>query len=317
MKSLEERVSTFKKVETINSGFKSLDDSTGGFRMGNTYLIGGLEKSGKSSFLMNIVHHLIKEKNKVAFFDTELNPEEFFSRMIAIWKDKVISEVENDKDLQLEWAKKFAHLEYMGTEDLTVDGIVSFQKIIDSMRVSADNGTKVFFIDNLTTFNTQPTKEQQGWQILGKYAANLATFAKEKDVLIFMVIHTRPDTVFNETPPGIRTLVENKEPEKIFEESLTIVRKPSLTSVYGGGSALSQISGAMLIWRPFQKFAGDYSSLTCLVLDSFRHSPSGEDIRLEFIGEKGKFVEVNNISPAFEEAKQLFEEPPAPRRDYE
>lgn len=284
----------------MDSGFDPIDKVVGGFRSGNVYVIAGLEKSGKSAFLMNILDHLLGEGVKVGYINTELMFSEYINRMAAIRNSITIAEVEGNSEIAKDWLKKHqGNLLYAGLDQelITEKNLVSFDKTMVQMKNFLRKGMKVLMVDNLTTYAAQADKKK-GWEVLSGCISSLISFAKENNIIVFTVIHTKQDVVYNETAQGMRKIIESGEVEKIFKDSVTVVRKPTLADVYGGGGALSQISGIMFVWRPLQKFdLSVWSSQAAIIIDSLRHAESGQTIRMEFDGSKGLFLERGYDAP--------------------
>lgn len=286
------------QASRIMSGFEKLDSIVGGFRKGNSYLIAGLEKSGKSAFLMNIVQNILNQEKKVGYINTELQNNEFFDRMAGIKQDKPYQEIELDSDNRKGWVLEhegqfyFAGISKMehlcNPESEQLEFAVALRRINQFINA----GCEVIVVDNLTTYqNLTDGGQQKGWEVLAGCIQQLVKITKEKNVVVFMVIHTKQDVVYGETPSGVRSIVKD-DPTKIFSESITVTRRPSLSDVYGGGGAKSQISGCLLVWRPYQKFdMPEYQQMSHIILDSFRHAPSGREVSMKFTGEKFKFEE--------------------------
>jgi len=306
----KEQIKQLTKEEVgfrVDSGYRFIDRVVGGFRAGNVYLVGGLEKSGKSSLLFGMTDHLIKSGEKIAFVDTELSFKEFINKLIAVSEDKTIASIEGmSEEEKKRWAEAvLGHsITYCGRAEISniETKLLDFNKVMGQLKICIEEKIRVVIIDNLTTFANQ-SGDKKGWEILADCIDKLVSFAKRERIVVFVVIHTRPELVLSEMPHNIRAYIKADEPEKIFSESGTFIRRPSLASVYGGGKALSQISGSILIWRPFQKYQrSDLSEMTQIILDSFRHSPSGVGIRMRFLGSRGKFEE-QELN--FEEKKEI------------
>lgn len=301
--SLKQRLEGMGQEEgfRVESGFTKLDQAIGGFRAGNTYLVAGLEKSGKSSLLMDMLDFQLQQGNKVGYINTELRDSEFVDRMAAIRLNRPTSEIEADAKLREEWVTQTdGKLFYAGVQnplDLKKDNVLSFERTMERMAEFATEGCKVLMLDNLTTYNTIADGKRKGWEVLASCINLVVGFAKERGIVLFVVIHTKPNLVYGETPTGVRNII-NDDPKKIFSESVTVSRKPSLNDVYGGGGALSQLSGALMVWRPYQKFnMPKLTSMTMVTMDSFRHAPSGGQVYMEFEGEKSTFREAEFLNP--------------------
>ena len=290
-----------EKVEAINSGFSKLDTSMGGFRCGNTYLLSGLEKSGKTSLLLNWVSNFIKQGKHVTFVSTEMSYKELVLRTASIRGIKPGWDKSHEKSELNEQLKN--NFSFVGVEDLVVDGGLSVKQMEAVIGQRVVNGSDIVIVDNLTTFGSQQSSSEPSWQKVAVAITKIVNMAKVSNLPFLIVLHIKPSTTFKETPSGIKSLIENDQPLKIFDESVTIINKPSLVDVYGGGGVLSQLSGAILLWRPYQKF--DKSSVkgaSAIILESMRHSESGVMIRAEYDGASGRFTEEVTL----EEARKLF-----------
>lgn len=282
-------------ADTFSSGYKEIDKATGGFRYQNLYLVSGLEKSGKSSWLMNMLQHKLNSGTKIGYVNTEIPILEFSRRMTAYWKNLPYDDV-ND-EMVVEWGEKFSDkfsylgVESLGTQKQMIKDISLFVKNVDCL---------VF--DNITSWGNKIVKGKEGWQITADLIDQLLTITKNNKIVTFMVMHMRPDLVVSSTIKANEKAIQDYKdnPNIIFNKSESFVRKPTLADVYGGGSALSQISGAVLIWRPYQKFVSEeMNSHAQIILESFRHSAQAS-VRFNFDGKTGKF--------SFSSDEELIEE---------
>src|SRR5690606_6168519 len=148
-------------------GIPEVDREIGGFRTGNTYLVGGIEKSGKSSLLMTYANNMLSDGFKIGFFNTELPDDEFVSRMICNGKNIPYIEVEDNQELQTEWrVQNSDQIYYAGVDDLLdARQMISFENTLIHAKQAIKKGTKVLFFDNLTSY-AQNTGGKQGWEVL-------------------------------------------------------------------------------------------------------------------------------------------------------
>lgn len=292
-------------IETFSSGYSEIDEVTRGFRYNNVYLVAGLEKSGKSSWLMNMLQNKLNYGTKIGYVNTEMPILEFARRMAAYWK-KIKYEAVDDA-LVLAWSRefsgKFSYLgvEQLGDQETMIKDINSFVKDVDCL---------VF--DNITSWGNKLVKGKEGWQVTADLIDQLIRITKQNTIVTFMVMHMRPDIIVNSTVKATEQTIEKykDDPESIFKKSESFIRKPTLADVYGGGSALSQISGAVLIWRPYQKFVSEeMNSYTQIILESFRHSPQSA-ISVFFDGSTGQFMTKKELDESkvipMVEIKSLF-----------
>ena len=81
---LDARKIIFEKGVLYPTGFPILDDYTGGLMKHNIFVIGGRTSLGKTSFMMNIIINLLKEKNvPCLYFTCEMHPIELMDRIVA------------------------------------------------------------------------------------------------------------------------------------------------------------------------------------------------------------------------------------------
>ncbi len=279
----------------LDSGFESLDRSIDGFRSGALYVFAGLKKSGKSSLLMNILASMMKKETSVGFINTELSLTQFINRFAAISTDRLIKEVEADPGAGREWLKDNQDLlQYCDKKSIQDKSGFSKELLKRILTDWVKKGVRIICFDNLTTIGTETRDGLQGWQILADFMDELVDFAKENKVVIFTVIHSKPVLIFTETPAGIRTLMEEDRLGDVFKKSITTNRRPSAADSYGGGGALSQISGGvLLLWRPFQDFnLLEFRQKTMLILEDFRDGSRLSEIEMTFQMDKLSFEEV-------------------------
>lgn len=271
----------------ITTGFKTFDSKlSGGLRRGCCYLFTGLEKSGKSSFLFNVMHERLMDGLPTGIISTEMECEDMTRRLKTIAGLKI-----DDLSGSFYWKDQLeAFLTFYGKDELTVKtpkGVrYDFSKFLTAIDEMEKESIELVVIDNLTTLGA----EAGDYKVLGNMVNQLITHVKDKQMAIVFVIHVKNDTTFRESPQGIRKMIRDGKPESIFEESITVINRPTLKDVYGGGQALSQLSGgAIMLWRPFQKYdSKTFQKLGMIVIDSHRFGPSC-DIGVEYTGETGKF----------------------------
>jgi hypothetical protein len=253
--------------------------------------------------MMGFVKHFLTLGEKVGYINTELTTTEFVNRLAAIDNGMPLKQVEKNPEISREFLGKYQEqLLYAGIDDLDniiEKNMVSWPKTVTRIEEFVRKGMRVLIVDNLTTYSISQNQKKQGWEILAASIASLINIAKEHKIVVLMVIHLRPNIVQVENATTIKKILDQGTPEKIFEDSITRIRRPSVSDVYGGGGALSQISGAIFVWRPFQKHAGipALTKMSMLILESFRHVDSAVQIRATFDGEYGVFKPIGFTAP--------------------
>ncbi len=274
--------------EVFLTGYRSVDEAIGGFHYYNAYLVSGLEKSGKSSWLMGMLQDRMKKGVRIGFVNTELSIYEFSKRMASYWKNKPMDMIEDEEIVA--WADKYSsHFEYLGVEQLTTqeqmfEDVASFLDRIDCL---------VF--DNITSWVNKIKPGFETYQVTGDLLNSLIKITKKNKIVTFFVLHTKHDVVISSRKTPSFKQIESDPRFAAMEKSMSYVRQPTVSDVYGGGQALSQISGAVIIWRPYQKLSQtskdhQYDEIAKIVLESMRHSPR-RVVEAVFRGDRGRFLE--------------------------
>lgn len=291
------KVSDEDTILTVKCGFNSIDEITGGFRYGNSYRVGAVDKAGKTTFLMQIATYMMKHGYKVCYLNTELTDQEFRIAMTALDFDLEKRNVENLLDKQREWSKKYKDkLFYAGVNDLiasNANSLPSFEKLMQKANYFASKGVKIFFFDNLSTFANNAKSTKKGWEILSDNGLKVINFAKLTKSMCFMVLHATGGLAYTDTTQAVKDYIKNNIPNKIFDDSISIFRRPTGDDLHGGTILKGQSSGSILIWRPYQNFeqSQNLPKESAIILEGMRHCKSGTLIKMEFDGAKGKFID--------------------------
>lgn len=289
------------KKEIFKTGFSSIDAIIKGVRTGGVYCFAGYQKSGKTSLLLQIVQNILNDNIKVSYTDTELDAQQIAIRFATIYnnlsEDKTTEQIEQDESLQSQWAGMFEDsFFYTSTKDpdFYEKNNLSLDLILEKMRNDIAKGCKVVVMDNVTTLMTKNLGSKNGWEVSNDFISKLIDLANQNEVTVIFVLHTKDTVSYKETPDGMRNAIKNNQAEKIFEESIKLNLRPTSADVYGGALARSQTSGMFLLWRPFQDLTESYlQEHTMLILEGFRHAPSGNTTRFVFHGNKQLFTEVD------------------------
>jgi len=83
--NFEDQYLDIENPKNVMTGFKKLDNLTGGFRPGSYNLIAGDRSTGKSTFILNMVNYMCnKLKKKVLFISMEMGYSEILGKLISI-----------------------------------------------------------------------------------------------------------------------------------------------------------------------------------------------------------------------------------------
>jgi hypothetical protein len=288
---------TFNATDTATrypTGFLRFDDAIGGLRTGLTYILGGEEKSGKSSILYTWVNTWLSESVPVSFINTEQSKADFLNRITSNWMKKDADDI--TKDDRQKWMDTFK-LPYAGIEDIAnTTGSPDFEKAFKFVQSFAEAGTKIIVFDNITTFGAAGAQYKKTYEVIAACLNRLIVYAKTKGVIIIPVIHTVKGLELHEAPGHVTKLLESGHGEEIFEKSITVIRRPTGGDLYGSSAGLSQCGATILLWRPYQKFPSAIAGeMERLIIDSSTHGKSA-DVGLKFIGAQYRHEEIETRS---------------------
>lgn len=282
-------------AEPFLTGYPMIDAATGGFRPSNTYIVGGEQKSGKTGFNLKIVANCLERDIKVGYIDTELTQNEFDTKLAAAYfkapqssfKDSLLTPL-----AQLgEKAKLLEYASIHAKNDLKVNDELNLDLLLYRISEMAYKGCKAIFLDNITTITNFLTlgNNQAGWEVISEFINKAINLVKETDSVLFLSIHPKKAEQWQVTAGGLKEIIEKKTPQEIFKVGHIVVKRPLTQDLLASNSALSQISGYILIWRPFQNFEdSEFNKHSLILLNNFRHCPPAE-IRMTFNGELGIF----------------------------
>jgi len=124
---LAKRISGELKASGIETGFRDLDEKTGGFQPSNLIILAARPSVGKSAFVANIAENIaVKQDRSVAFFSLEMSESELAQRFIAshsgvsgdlLRKGKLSTEKGRDRD----WKKVNKALNELSNVPLYID----------------------------------------------------------------------------------------------------------------------------------------------------------------------------------------------------
>lgn len=254
----------------VNTGIPSLDEILHGFYTGGCYIVGGEEKSGKTSLILNFVKNFVESGYRVFYSSTELKEDD-----VQDYLDSISG--------QPGWANP--NFQFYDLESGT---LAEHLKILESELTS---GTRIAVIDNLTSYRDHSDLGRDEWMRISQAGDGYRRLARKWNAMILMVVHLNQGTRLNEIPRSVKELLQKRQAEKIFEESVSIYRKPTKDDLKGGSGYRSQTLGQLLIWRPYQGFySTDLNKLCAVIVENNRHGPTGE-VRLTFDGLTKKFGE--------------------------
>ena len=218
LKDVEKRINT-DGIVGVTTGYKSLDDFTGGWQGTDLVIIGAASSMGKTSLALNLAYNAVKYADSPALiFSYEMSVNQLIMRLVALESEIPIRWIQNgelkDEDL------KRVHD--------TASDIIERKIYIDECKQTSLNyllsktrqyvhscGIKLVFVDYLqlvtASVGSKGTREQE----VSKVARALKNLAKELNITIVALSQLNRGVGFrSESKPTLSDLRESGEIEQ-------------------------------------------------------------------------------------------------------
>jgi len=186
------------------SGFKKLDELTGGFQPGNLIVLAARPAMGKSSLVCNIAENVAwKAKKPVAFFSLEMSETELAHRFIAS-RARIRSDLLRKGNIQRDWNKVLKACNELADAPLYIDDS-SDLSLLDlrakSRRLASQvGGLGLVIVDYIQLMRTDDPRAGRVEQV-GQMSRGLKILARELEVPVIGISQLsrapeqRPDKV--------------------------------------------------------------------------------------------------------------------------
>jgi replicative DNA helicase len=186
------RVSTYEqiyknrgKLVGITTGFKPLDDITGGFREGQLIVIGAATKGGKTSMAVNMATRAANEGHAVGFISLEMTSGELFDRFVSSYGGvdlTVLSREPTEGDIdKISFAATQASLLPVYIRDES--DVNPLQLRAAMRRMCAVHKTRLIVVDYIQLISPTDRKESRERQV-AEISRVLKQLAKELSITI-------------------------------------------------------------------------------------------------------------------------------------
>jgi replicative DNA helicase len=216
--------------KNVSTGFNALDRMIGGLQPSGLYAIAGVPAAGKTTFILNMIHNVLKDNKKVLFASFEMSYREVINRFVSMitglstvamrganrrtytLEDKTLKTIAAAK----EKIKKY-DLNFIGKGGLSVSDIADRMKYL--------GGVQVLFVDYLQLIKSAgKTRYEQVTQI----SRDLKMLAMQFDIPVVVVASINRANM--------------ARPDK----------RPQLSDFRDSGNIEYDLDGAFLLYRPAQ-----------------------------------------------------------------
>ena len=188
------RLSTAKTALTgTPSGFKDLDELTGGFQPGNLIIIAARPSMGKSALVANVaenavlgVGHPTQHPSSVALFSLEMSESELAQRFVASQARIRGEELRKGRVAETRWPKILAACQRLSDAPLWIDdssdtGVLEVRAKARRLHHQLEEGLGLIIIDYLQLMRHEGRVESRVEQV-GQISRGLKSLARELNV---------------------------------------------------------------------------------------------------------------------------------------
>ena len=186
------------------SGFKDLDEITGGFQPGNLIIIAARPAMGKSALVCNIAENAAVEHNRpVALFSLEMAEAELAQRFVASQARIKGEELRKGRVAEQRWPKILTASQRLADAPLWVDdssdvGVLEIRAKARRLHSQCENGLGLIIIDYLQLMRTDSRYDSRVTAV-GELSRGLKILARELGVPVIALsqlsraVESRPD----------------------------------------------------------------------------------------------------------------------------
>jgi replicative DNA helicase len=168
------------------SGFRDLDDLTGGFQPGNLIVLAARPSMGKSALVANIAENAALSGYPVALFSLEMSESELAQRFVASQARVKGEELRRGRVAEARWPKILEACQRLGEAPLFVDdssdtGVLEVRAKSRRLHHQVEGGLGLIIIDYLQLMRHEGRVESRVEQV-GQISRGLKSLARELKV---------------------------------------------------------------------------------------------------------------------------------------
>jgi replicative DNA helicase len=175
----------------VPSGFKDLDELTGGFQPGNLVVIAARPSMGKSALVTNMAENAVLGGHAVALFSLEMSESELAQRFVASQARIRGDELRKGRVAESRWQKILAACQRLSDAPLWVDdssdtGVLEVRAKSRRLHHQVDGGLGLIIVDYLQLMRHEGRVENRVEQV-GQISRGLKGLARELDVHVIAI----------------------------------------------------------------------------------------------------------------------------------
>ncbi len=256
----------------VPSGFKDLDELTGGFQPGNLVVIAARPSMGKSALVTNMAENAVLSGHAVALFSLEMSESELAQRFVASQARIRGEELRKGRVPESRWQKILAACQRLSDAPLWIDdssdtGVLEVRAKSRRLHHQMQGGLGLIIVDYLQLMRHEGRVESRVEQV-GQISRGLKSLARELDVPVIALSQ-------------LSRAVEQRGGEK----------KPILSDLRESGQIEQDADLVMFIYREeyYSKEESERPGEADIIIAKHRNGPIG-DVVLTFQKEYPKFM---------------------------
>jgi replicative DNA helicase len=267
------------------SGFRDIDDITGGFQKSNLIVLAARPSMGKSALVANIAENVaVKTERPVALFSLEMSETELAQRFIASQARMSGDKLRKGQVASGDWPKVITACEKLEKAPLWIDDssdIDILELRAKARRLHAREKTRgglgLIIVDYLQLMRPDRMNESRVEQV-GQISRGLKILARELDVPVLAV------SQLNRSP--------EQRPDK----------RPLLSDLRESGQIEQDADLVMFIYRDeYYNRDTDDPGTAEISIAKHRNGPAGITVKLTFLERFPKFANLARVEPQVEQ----------------
>jgi replicative DNA helicase len=253
------------------SGFKDIDEKTGGFQPGNLIVIAARPSMGKSALVANVAENAVLEGHAVALFSLEMSESELAQRFVSSQARIKGEELRRGRVPESQWPKILKACERLARAPLYVDdssdtGVLEVRAKARRLHHQVEGGLGLVIVDYLQLMRHEGRVDNRVEQV-GQISRGLKGLARELNVPVIGISQ-------------LSRAVEQRGGEK----------KPILSDLRDSGQIEQDSDLVMFIYREeYYEKDSDRPGEADIIIAKHRNGPVG-DVVLTFQREFPKFM---------------------------
>ena len=272
MEALDRLASHESDVTGVPTGFRDVDARLSGLQPQNLILVAARPAMGKSSFVMNIAHHVaLIEQIPVVIFSLEMSQIEIVQRLICSEARVDTRALRSGRLTESDWIKVSSAVGRLDAASLFIDDSPSISMMeirAKCQRLKRKNGLGLVIVDYIQLMQSTRRTENRVQEV-SEISRSLKILAKELDVPVLAVSQL------------------SRQPEQGGGD-----RRPHLSHLRESGSLEQDADVVMMIYRD-EVYNQDSPAKgeAEIIVAKHRNGPTGTD-NLAFLGQFTKFADL-------------------------